>query len=77
MGHGEALAQIAVVGRKCAGEELERGPAIPALDAFLGRELVRLGEGIAIPPQGANEVAGLDALLWDAVMGSATERNPR
>lgn len=61
------------VRRKCAGEELERGPAIPALDAFLGRELVRLGEGIAIPPQAANEVAGLDASLWDAVMGSATE----
>lgn len=72
------MAILGLLERKASGDELDRGSAIPELDDFLTRELVRLQAGIAIPPAPGIDVARLDALLWDCVMpGSALVDRPR
>jgi predicted nucleotidyltransferase len=77
----EGALRVAILGlleRKASGDELDRGSAIPELDDFLTRELVRLQAGIAIPPAPGIDVARLDALLWDCVMpGPALVDRPR
>ena len=75
----EGALRAAILGRlqrKSAGDEVDRGPAIPELDDFLASELVRLQAGTATPPASGTDidVARLDALLWDCVMaGQAAE----
>lgn len=55
-----------LLARKCAGDELSRGPAIPAISEFLAAEVVRLAEAARTFPRGERpDPDSLDALLHD------------
>ena len=55
-----------LVERKKAGEELDRGPKIPIISAFVERELERLSGENPAPPAASSDPARLDQLFRDA-----------
>jgi len=57
-----------LVVRKKAGEELDRGPSIPAISAFIEQELERLSGENPVPPAVPSEPARLDQLFSDALV---------
>ncbi len=57
-----------LLARKKAGEELDRGPKIPVIGAFLERELKRLSGENPAPPAVSSDPARLDQLFRGALV---------
>ena len=64
-----------LIHRKKAGEELDRGPHIPAISSFLSHEVDRLS-GLQAPPAGRASPARLDQVFRECLIDIYGDQDP-